>query len=742
MNDRLRYLTGQGNYVDDMPGQDHAHMVVLRAPVAHADEVSLDLDEARNSPGVLAVFGPDDLDRLGVGPIHAQASMPGMREPVRPVLAAGKIAYLGQPLAAVVATTHNAAQDAIDLISLDFSELPPVLDPEVAMDAPPIWTDLEDNRVLHWQLGSATDQDFENAAHRIELTVHHPRTAMSPMEPRACIASFENGRYTLSTGSQGVYGIRSAMARTLGIAEADLRVTTPDVGGSFALKIYPYPEHALALIAARETGRTVRWAATRAESFMSDVVGRARVDHGELALDTDGTFLAFRINAKTDLGAFLNAGAAFIATSASSKCLSQLYDIPRLSYCVDAVVTTQPLTDAYRGAGKPESALTLERLIDKAAQTLNMDRMELRRKNLVRPDQIPYKTDVGAVIDAGDFPGVADRLKQEADLKGFDARKAASRKNGRLRGLGMTFPLHITGGNTAERAALQVLPDGSIELRIGVQDNGQGQRQALALVVAEVMEIPADRITVRTGDSDLMPSGGSTGGSSLLAISGSTAHQTALTLIENMRPAAADHLEASLPDIVYGSGAFSVVGTDRRVTLGELAEADARDIPACAAEGAFDGNNATFPNGGFAAEVEVDPETGRVFLDRFVAVTDLGRIIQEGPAFGQIYGGIAQGMGEAVMEALVADADGQLLTGSFMDYAMPRADDLCRIAVIHQPTPSPNSTLGTKGAGELPMIGAPSAIINAILDAIDCSHLDRPLTSEKIWKACREKADP
>lgn len=735
MTDTLRYVTGQGNYVDDAPAEGHLHMAVLRAPVAHADKLKLDLGAARDMPGVACVLGPDDLQRHGVGLMRARALVPDMVEPDRPVLADGKIAYLGQPLAIAVGETFAAAQDAVEAIGLDFDDLDPVLDPVTAMDAPAIWANVPDNRVLHWTEGNAQEADFEAAPHRVRLTVAHPRTAMAPIETRGCIGSFDGARYTLATGSQGVYGIRAAVAATLGISPDDLRVTTPDVGGSFALKIYPYPEHILVLVAARETGRTVRWTASRSDAMAADVAGRARVDAAELALDESGKFLAFRIHAKTDLGAFLNAGAAFIVTSASARCLNQLYDIPAMRYTVDGVVTTQSTTDAYRGAGKPESALTLERLIDRAAAELGMDRFALRRRNLITPAQIPYTTAVDATFDAGDFPGLAADLHRIADWDGFENRRAAAMATGMKRGIGVSFPLHITGGNRAERAAVRLLPGGDVELRVGVQDNGQSQRAALALVVAEVMEIDASRITVRTGDSDLMESGGSTGGSSMLAISGATAHGTAQTLIETLRPMAADHLEAAVADLDYGAGAFSVVGTDRRVTLADLAADDDPDTPACAAEGSFDGNNFTFPNGGFVAEVEVDPDTGGVRLDRFVAVTDLGRIIQEGPAFGQIHGGIAQGVGEALMEALVSDADGQLLTGSWMDYAMPRADDLCRIELIHRPTDSPNSTLGTKGAGELPTVGAPSAVINAVLDAIGADHLDRPLTPDKIWHA-------
>ncbi len=738
MDDQTRYVTGNGAYVDDTPDAGHLHMAVMRAPSAHGRIVSLDLTEARDMPGVACVLGPEELAAQDVGPLEARARIDGMVEPYRPVLASGKFAYLGQPLAAVVADTVQAARLALEAIEFDYEDLPPVLDPATATNAPQIWDDVPDNRVLVWDIGNDTDPAFAQAAHVVSLRVQHPRTAMAPVETRGCIASFDGTRFTLTTPSQGVYGIKAALSSTLGLNPDDLRVITGDVGGSFAVKIYPYPEHVLALLAARITGKTVRWISSRSEAMAADAIGRGRVDDGALALDKDGRFLALRIKAFGDLGAFVHTAGAMVFTGGATRPFGQTYDIPAMHYAVEAVLTTQAPTDAYRGAGKPESGLTLERLIDKAAAEIGIDRFELRRRNLIRPDQIPYNTAVGETYDAGDFPGLAQDLHAASDWDGFSARKAASAAAGLLRGIGVTFPLHASGGNRAELARIAVLPNGEIELRIGVQDNGQGQRDALAMIAAETLEVDVDRIVVRTGDSDLMPSGGSTGGSSMLAISGNTTFKTARDLIELLRPRAADHLEVASADLDYGNGGYTVIGTDRRVTLTELAAEQDQPGGSCAAEGAFEGIHTTFPNAGFVAEVDVDPETGGVQLDRFTVISDLGRIIQEGPAFGQIHGGIAQGLGEALMEALVSDSDGQLLTGSWMDYAMPRADDMCDIAITHRPTGSPNSALGTKGAGELPSIGAPSVIVNAVLDAIGVDHLDRPLTPEKIWRACTD----
>lgn len=742
MDDAIRYLTGQGAYVDDMDPSGHLHMVVLRAPVAHAENLRLELDDARAMPGVACVIGPDDLAAENVAPLSCRAPVEGMKEPPRPVLATGKIGFLGEPLAAVIAQTVQAAQDAIEAIGIDYDDLAPVTDPEQATDAEPIWDAIDRNTAFSWKKGDAAamEQALEDAAHIVRLRVVHPRIAMAPVETRACIGHFVNGRFHLETASQGVHSIQSAVAECLGIEPSELRVTTPDVGGSFAVKIYPYPEHVLSLLAARKTGKSVRWAGTRSEAMMSDAVGRARVDQGTLALDADGRFLGFQIDAIADMGAYLSTVGPFVPTSGAVRPFNQSYVIPAMHYAVRGVLTNQPPTDAYRGAGKPESAATLERLIDRAAADLGIDRFELRRRNLIRPEQLPFLSAMGESYDSGDAPELAARLHELADYDGFPARKAASAALGLRRGIGVGFPVHATGGNRGERAMLRLLPDGTVRLRIGVQDNGQSQRTALARIVAETLEIPEDRIVVEQGDSDFMDSGGSTGGSSMLAISGNTTHLSARDLIENLKPRAADHLEAAAVDMTYGAGAFSVAGTDRRVTLTELAaEPEVQASGDCAAERGFDGLHTTFPNAGFVVEVDLDPDTGQVKLDHFTALSDLGRVIQLGPALGQIYGGVAQGIGEALSEALVSDADGQLLTGSMMDYGLPRADDMPTFALDLMETPSPNSALGVKGVGELPSIGAPAVVMNAVVDAAGVEHIDKPITSEKLWRACQAK---
>jgi carbon-monoxide dehydrogenase large subunit len=469
------------------------------------------------------------------------------------------------------------------------------------------------------------------------------------------------------------------------------------------------------------------------------VPGRARLDRGTLALDADGRFLAFRIEALADMGAFLNAAAPSIVTQGAVRPFAQLYRIPGQHYRVEAVFTNAHPTDAYRGAGKPESTATLERLIDVAAGELGLDPLALRERNLIRPEALPLTTPMGEVMDAGDFPAIAAAIRRAADRDGLAARRAESEARGWLRGAAIGFHLHATGGSTAERSEVRALPDGTVLVRTGAQDSGQGHRATLAMVAAEALELPAERIRVEQGDSDRLEIGGGTGGSNLMAVAANTVHRTALEMLGRARLLAGEMLEVAEADIEYGRGAFRIAGTDRAVSLAEVAaRAEDDDAPGCMARLDFAGTHTTWPNGAFACEVEVDPETGAVRVDRFAGVDDLGRIYNPPAAEGQLHGGIAQGIGEALMEGVRHDADGQPLNASFMDYALPRAADLPWLPVEWLPTGSPNALVGAKGVGELGSIGAPGVVVNAVLDALrplGVRHLDMPLTLERVWRA-------
>ena len=738
-------LTGQAEYTSDLSHPDQLHMLVVRSPIAHGYLQGIDAADAADMPGVHLILTAQDLSDAGVQPMALRAPLTDtdgpFHEPRRPVLAEDKVAYVGQPVAVILADTPEIAQNAAELIELDIDELPAVHDVTTASAAEHIWDGIPENRSFRWTGGNPeeTAKRFTEAGLITESEVSHPRIAISPIETRAVLATFQNGQYILVTPSQGVVGIRAAMTACLGLEEGALRVITPNVGGSFAVKIWPYPEQALALFAARQTGRPVRWESTRSEAFLSDVGGRARHDHGRLALNDDGIFQAFEIRAKADMGAFLNTAAPNIVSSNTIRPYNQLYKIPGLTYRVEAMLTNAVPTDAYRGAGKPECAHVLERLIDLAANKMGVDRLELRRRNLITPDDLPYETAVGETYDGGDFPRILNMLEEKADWPGLEARKATSKAKGLLRGAGIGFTLHATGGSTAERSEVRAMPDGSVIVRTSSQDSGQSHRETLAIVASRALQLPVDRIRVEQGDSAHLPTGGGTGGSNLMPVAANTVHRTALEMLEQAKQTAADMMEVGTVDIEYGTGDFWIAGTDRRVSLAEVAaHANTEDDPGCVANLDFKGTHTTFPNGAMLCEVEIDPETGATRIDRFICVNDLGEVFHPEAAEGQIHGGLAQGIGEALMEGMRFNQDGQPLTGSMMDYQLPRAADLPFFGNDWMPTNSPNAILGAKGVGELPSIGTPGLMVNAVLDALmplGVQHIDKPITPFKIWQA-------
>ena len=765
-------LRGDGRFTDDIAIRQSEHkplvMFVLRSAVAHGIIKRIDTQSALEMPGVATILTAADADISALKPMQCRASVSNTEAPVlepeRPVLAGEKVMHVGEAIAAVIATDIHCAMDAAEAIEVDIDPLPAVTDVEGADTADVLWSDIPSNRAFSWETGNVdeTASLFANAYHVTSLTVRHPRICISPIEPRAVVAEYDHAsaQYTLTTASQGVVSLQRALSGFMGIDKDKLRVITKDTGGSFAVKIWPYAEHLLALVAAKRSGQPVRWNASRTESLLSDVMGRGRVDHAELALDTDGNFLAFRITALADMGAYLNAVAPAVATSGAVRVFGQGYKIPGLHYKVQAMYTNSMTTDAYRGAGKPESSSTLERIIDVAARELNLNPLALRRQNLVRPADLPYRTAMNEAYDGGDFPGLADSLASAAKLDDFDTRKQHSLQQGKSRGMSVAFYLHATGGSTDERSEVRALADGTIRVRTGLQDNGQSHRTALAIVAAEALDLPVEAVTVEQGDSDWLAKGGGTGGSNLIAVAANTVHRAANTMIDNARQLAGDHLEVSGADIEYSKGSFSVIGTDYCVSLSELANnlsvkateqtqgtvkqtigADTDDndrLNECVGIEDFEGIHTTFPCGACACEVEVDLETGEVTIDRYTSIDDVGRAINEITTIGQIQGSVAQAAGEVLMEQAHYDENGQLISGSLMDYTLPRASDLPALDISLTRTASPNSLLDAKGVGELASIGAPGPISNAVIDALQplgIRHLDKPLTPLKIWQA-------
>jgi carbon-monoxide dehydrogenase large subunit len=758
-------LTGQAQFTEDLIPANSLHSVFLRSPVGHGHIRQIDIAAAAALPGVKAIYLAADLRAAGITPMRSRAAVTSrdgnpMVEPARPVLADTMVKYVGQPIAMVVADDIAAASDAMEAIDLDIEALPAVNDPETAVhdSAPQIWPEAKNNQSFDWDVGNAaeTATHFAEAAHVVRLTVRHPRIAISPMETRACVASYDSDshRFTLITPSQGVVSLRAALADILAVDESQMHVITPAVGGSFAVKIWPYPEQALCLFAARALCQNVAWTGSRNEAFLADVQGRARVDHARLALDANGHFLAFEVNAVADLGAFLNTVAPMIVTAGAVRVFSQCYRIPGLYYRVQGVFTNAVPVDAYRGANKPESAATLERLIDLAADEIGLDRADLRRRNLIRESDIPYHTAMGEEIDSGAYIAAFDATLARADWHGFPARQAAAAAQGMLRGIAVGSHMHATGGSTAERSRVTALPDGTVEVYTGTQDSGQSHLDTLAQVTADAVGLDADLIKVRQGNSDDLQIGGGTGGSCLMPIAANTIHRAAQTMVEGAKQAASHLLEAAATDLEYAAGYFTVSGTDRRISLAEIVtrwpEIPADQLPpgmhaGCVGEEDFTGRHTTFPNGCYVVEVTVDPNTGMVTLERFTGTDDLGRIFNDGAARGQIIGGLAQAIGEVLMEAVDYDCDGQMVNASLLDYQLPRADEMPVFDLAWRPTNSPHSLLDVKGVGELSSIGGPGPVINAVIHALasrGVKHLDIPLSAQKIWQAIQPQTAP
>jgi len=752
-------LCGKAHYTDDLNKPEQLVMKVLRAPYARANFSELDIESAIQMKGVHCVLTATDEDVMAIKPMNCRASLDNacFTEPDRPVLAKNQVNYIGEPIAAIVAETEELAQDALETIEIDFEPLVAETDVETAATGKnTLWKDIPDNRAFTWEKGNGeqTQQLFDEAEHTISLRVEHPRMAITPLEPRSYLAQYnvEHDSYTLFSPSQGVVSLQRALCGYMGINKDKLRVVTHDVGGSFAMKIWPYAEQVLALLAAKKTRRPIKWTATRAESLQSDIAGRGRVDYAELAFDKDGTFKAFRVKALADMGAYLNAVAPFVVTSGAVRPFGQAYKFDGLHYRVNGIYTNTIPTDAYRGAGKPESACTLERIIDAAANTLNMDRLALRRLNLVCPADLPYETPMNETYDAGNFPLLAEQITRAAEWQGLPARKQLSKSAGRLRGAAVAFYLHATGGSTDERSEVCAMPNGDIRVRTGIQDNGQGHKTTLAMVVAEALDVDANRVRVEQGDTAWLKQGGGTGGSNLISVVATTVHRASLTMLKTIAPLAASHLNATEENLEYSAGSFIDKETGKSIELAEIAlrsigsnqspDSEHLEAPACTGIAEFEGTHTTFPTGACVVEVEIDPDTGAVNIDRYIGIDDLGRVYNSASATGQIHGGFAQAAGEVLMEKLVYDDYGQLLSGSFMDYQIPRANDLPAFNTTLTETDSPNSILGAKGVGELTAIGTPGPIHNAVIDALrdfGITHLDKPLTPLKIWNAIQSR---
>ncbi|NQW54856.1 MAG: xanthine dehydrogenase family protein molybdopterin-binding subunit [Rhodospirillales bacterium] len=740
-----RFLTGRGRYTDNTAPADALAVLFVRSPHAHARIAGINTEAALALPGVAAIYTAQDLvaDKIGHLPAISEIKdEAGNRhhEPAHLPMPVGKVRHVGDIVAMIVAGTIDQARDAAEALDIDYEVLPAIVTAAQALapDAPLIHDDVPGNLMCRWGKGdgAATEAAFERAAHVTTLSIRSPRQIVHYLETRAAWSRYDADEdlVTVTFSSQGVQVPHRLMCeRVLGVPKDKLRLITEDVGGGFGPKYPIYAESTLIAWATRKLGRGLRWTCERAELALADSQARDLVATADLALDAGGRFIGLRVKAQANYGAYVSMFAPTIPTTGLAKVISGLYRIPAIRMDFDCVFSNTVPVDAIRGAGKPEALFLLERLVDIAAHETGRSPVELRRINLLRADEMPYATASGYTYDAADCIKLFDTALSVADEPGFTARRRASEAAGKRRGLGLSCHLHGTGGIADEHVVVNA-EAGRLVARVGSQSQGQGHETVFAQILSAALDVPVDRIDIRQGDTRSIPRGGGTGGSSSTIISGTTLKRAADVLIQRGRDLAAERLETSPADIAYRDGAFEVVGTDRRVGLFELAAWKPFD-----GDAVFADRMESFPTGVMVCEVEVDPETGATRVDRFLAVADCGPVVNPRLLAGQMHGGIVHGLGNALMEeALYDEETGQLLSGTLMDYALPRADDVPPLEVETIVTPSPNNLLGFKGVGELPTNGAPAALANAILDALrplGVRHVDMPLTPHRIWMA-------
>ncbi|HJP20200.1 MAG TPA: xanthine dehydrogenase family protein molybdopterin-binding subunit [Alphaproteobacteria bacterium] len=744
-----RLLRGEGCFLDDITLPDQAYGWIVRSPYAHARIITIDDSEARALPGVLAVLTGVQAAADGLGGIVSitpQVNRDGSPAHIteRPVLVAEVARCIGDPVALVVAESQAQARDAAELVAVDYDPLPACIGPEAALepDAPQVWPEVAGNLGLDYEDGDAAAVDTAfAAAHNIcRLRLENQRITGCPLENRGAIGDYAaaDGRYTLHLSGQDVMGTRSALAsQVLRIDPGQLRVITPDVGGGFGTKGYLYPEYGLVCWAAKKVGRPVKWVAGRDEAFISDAHARALVSDVSLALDAEGRFLAVRLETVADLGAYVSAFALHVAAGGSARTMSGPYHVPALHVRVRGVFTHTSWVDAFRGAGQPEGAYLMNRIIDAAARQMNLGREEIRRRNLVPPSAMPYTNPLGHHYDSGNFPATFERALELADSAGFEDRRRHSEERGLLRGFGLSAFVEVTSEGPPEWAAIEFLPERRVRLKLGSQDQGQGHRTTMLQLLSERLGLGPENVDFVQGDSDVLSAGSGSWGSKTSMLAGTAIAEASDRVITRARPLAADELEVAEADVVFEEGRFRVQGTDLELGLMDLAAG--LEDPATLDDSALSTSAVgTYPNGSHVCEVEIDPETGFVAIVGYSVVGDFGTVLNPRLVAGQIHGGVGQGIGQALLEDMRYDADGQVITGSFVDYALPRADDVPSYALDFKPTPCTTNALGIKGVGEAGTIGALAAVINAVdhaLEPLGVNDLQMPATPHRIWQA-------
>jgi aerobic carbon-monoxide dehydrogenase large subunit len=749
-----RFLTGQGRYVDDIDAPNQLHGIVLRSPHGHAAIEGIDTSAAHAMLGVHGVFTAADLDSDGVGElpcIARVATVAPMIVPPRRALARDRVRHVGDPVAFIVADTAQQARDAAERVVVAYRPLPAVVDAKEALaaQAPQLWDEAPGNLAYRFERGDkpAVDAAFAAAAHVVEIELVNNRLVVAPIEPRAAIGTYDAAAdcFDLLLTGQGVHSLRQQLADAVFHMPPDrITVRAPDVGGGFGVKNFLYPEWVLVLWAARRLRRPVKWLAERGEEFISSAQGRDNHTRARLALDRDGRFLALDVDTVANLGAYLSTNGPGSSTNSPASAMGGVYDIPAVFMAVRGVFTNTLPIDAYRGAGKPEANYLIERLVDRAARQLALDPVTLRRRNLI--GRFPYRSGLGVTIDCGRFAGNLDEMAQRVLADGFAARRSAAAERGRLRGLGIACFLETSRGTPGERAAIRFERDGRIAIVLGTQSNGQGHETSFAQIAADLLGLPLAAFRFVQADTREIRSGNGHGGARSMHMGGTALYLAAQAVLSKARAIAAHLLQAEANEVSFSAGRFTVGGSERGIDLLALAEA-ARDpanlpdgmTPGLDADAYNDSDVFTFPNGCHAAEIEIDPETGAATLERYLAIDDYGRLINPMLTMGQVQGGLAQGIGQALLEHTVYDRQsGQLMSGSFLDYALPRADDLPSFDITLAELPTAVNQLGVKGAGQAGCMAAPQTIINAILDALaplGIAHIEMPATPERIWRA-------
>jgi aerobic carbon-monoxide dehydrogenase large subunit len=742
-----RFITGAGRYTDDILPANTAHAFILRSPHAHARFSVADVAAARAMKGVRAIMlGSDFKDMDGVACQAPMQTADGKTMPLPkwPLLAEGTVKHVGDAVALIVADTLAQAKDAAEAIQIDYTPLPVVttVGDAIAPDALTVWDMAPGNIAYDQSIGhrDKTEAAFAKAHKVVSLTVDNNRLVTNYMETRAAIGEFDRktGRYTLTLGSQGVHGIQGSVAKIMGVPADKLRVVTPDVGGGFGTKSFNYREYPLVLVAAKALGRPVKWTQERTEHFLSCAHGRDNLTTAEMALDARGRFLAMRVHIRGNLGAYPSQYGPYIPWLGATMATGP-YDIRTMFVRCQGVYTHTVPIDAYRGAGRPEAAYLLERLVDTCAREMGMKPEAIRARNFIKPGSMPYRTQTKRTYDVGEFEGHMRAALDKADQKGFPARLRAAKRAGKLRGFGFASYIECTAWGSGEDVEVSLGKDGKVTLLIGTQSNGQGHQTAYAQAVSQALDLSPDDIIVIQGDTDRIKTGHGTGGSRSIPVGAVSAFRASEGLAEKLKELASEKLEANAADLVLGGGRVSIAGTDRSLSFADIAALPGATPEMLAATNEFVPPDATYPNGTHAAEVEVDPATGEVEIVNYVIVDDFGLTVNPLLLAGQVHGGIVQGIGQALMERTVHDKDGQLLTASLMDYCLPRADDVPSFAFSTRNVPSSTNPLGIKGAGEAGSIGSCPAVMNALVDALHracgISHIDMPATPERVWTA-------